>query len=332
MTLKAVSFGCGVIGGRAVKLALKKKDIELVGAIDIANVGKDLGEVVGLDKKIGVIISDDVAGVFAKVQPDVVFHCTGSSLEKVYPEFEAIVKAGVKNTVSSCEELAYPYKKQPNLANELDKLAKSYGATLVGTGVNPGFLMDAWPLVMTGVCQDVQKIKAVRIQYATPRRAQFQHKIGAGKTVEEFNKLVEKKILRHVGLLESLAMIAAGLGWDIDDMRESIEPIISKAEFKTDFVTVNPGQAAGVKQVGRGFKDGNEVITLDFQAYIGAKESYDAVYIEGVPNMEVVVKGGVNGDIATAAMVVNTSVKAVAAPPGLLSMKDLSLVTVLPNK
>lgn len=252
-------------------------------------------------------------------------HATGSYLEDVYPQLKNSIRAGV-NIVSTCEELSYPYRKQPAVANALDKLAKEHQVTVLGTGVNPGFLMDTWPLVMTAVCQHVEQIKVARIQDASVRRASFQRKIGAGKTVEEFGKLVEAGTLRHVGLAESIAMIAAGLGWELDDIAETIEPVIVETEVHSDFVTVKPGQVAGVKQVGQGYRNGKELITLDFEAYIGARKSYDAVYITGIPNMEVIIKGGINGDIATAAMVVNSMRRVVDAPPGLMTMKDLPLV------
>jgi len=291
-------------------------------------VGRDLGEVAGLDKKLGIIISNDASAVLRETKPDIVLHATSSSLKVIYPQLEQIIKAGA-NIVSSAEELSYPYGKQPDLANAIDRLAKDNQVTVLGTGVNPGFLMDTWPLVMTAVCQDVKQIKAVRIQDASPRRIPFQKKIGAGKTIEEFNKLAEAGTLRHVGLIESVAMIAAGLGWELDDITETIEPVVAKTEVRTDFVTVKPGQAAGVKQIGYGWKDGKELITLDFQAYIGARESYDAVYIIGTPNMEVIIKGGTHGDVATAAVVVNSIKRVLEAPPGLLTMKDLPIVCAM---
>jgi hypothetical protein len=186
--------------------------------------------------------------------------------------------------------------------------------------------MDTWPLVITGVCQEIERVKAVRIQDASIRRRPFQQKIGAGQTIEGFNKLVQAGDLRHVGLPESIAMIAAGLGWRLDDITERIEPVIAESEVKSEFVTIYPAQVAGVKQIGYGWKRGQAVITLDFQAYIGCKEPYDAVYITGTPDMEVVIRGGVNGDIATAAIVVNCIPRVMDAPVGLLTMKDLQIV------
>jgi 4-hydroxy-tetrahydrodipicolinate reductase len=250
---------------------------------------------------------------------------TSSSFKEVYAQLTRVVRAGV-NIVSTTEELSFPWRKEPELSAELDKLAKEHKVTVLATGVNPGFLMDTWPLAMTAVCEEVKKVKVVRIQDASPRRLPFQQKIGAGRTLEEFKKLVAAGTLRHVGLAESIAMIAAGLGWELDDIRDEIEPIVAESEVRSQYLTVKPGQAAGVKQIGRGLKDGQELITLDFQAYLGARESYDAVYITGTPNMEVVIKGGTHGDIATAAIAVNAVHRVLEAPPGLVTMKDLPLV------
>lgn len=328
MGYKVVQYGCGPIGCSIVRLAMTKTNIQILGAIDLENTGKDLGIVAGTKSRLGVLISNDPDAVLNQTKPDIVLHATGSSLKDIFPQLETIMKAGL-NVISTSEELSYPYRKQPEMAAKIEKLAQAHGVTVLGTGVNPGFLMDAWPLFMTAVCQDIKQIRVVRVQDASHRRIPFQKKIGAGTTVEEFKALVASGSLRHVGLPESIAMIAAGMGWPLDDITETIEPIIAEVELRSDFVTVRPGQAAGVKQVGHGWGNGSELIKLDFQAYIGAEESYDAVYITGIPDIEVVVKGGVHGDLATAAMVINSIPRVIASPPGLMTMKDLPLVNAL---
>jgi len=241
---------------------------------------------------------------------------------------EKCVTAGA-NVISTCEELSYPYRKDPQLSAEIDRIAKLNNVTILATGVNPGFLMDAWPLFMTGVCQQVKQIKVVRVQDASLRRGPFQKKIGAGCTIEQFKKLVAAGTLKHVGLPESIAMIAGGLGWKLDEITESIEPVVAKTQVRTDFVTVEPGQVAGVRQVGRGIRAGEELVTLEFEASVGASDSYDAVYITGIPNLEVVIEGGTHGDIATAAIVVNSVHRVIDAPPGLVTMKDLPIVSTI---
>jgi 4-hydroxy-tetrahydrodipicolinate reductase len=313
------------------KLALQRPDIKLVGAVDIdkEKVGRDLGELIGLDKKLGIRITDDVDRLFAQKKVDVVFHQTSSSLKTVAPQLTKLLKFGV-NIVSTTEELAYPYHSHPQLAAEVDRVAKANGVTVLGTGVNPGFLMDSWVLFMTAVCQKVKRVKAIRIQDASSRRLPFQKKIGAGWTPEEFQKLVDNGTLRHVGITESISMIAAGLGWKLDDITETIEPVIAKKRVKSQYITVESGQAAGVRQLGHGLRGKEEIITLEFEASLGAPESYDAIYISGTPNMEVIIKGGTHGDIATAAITVNSARRVVEAPPGLITMKDLPIVICTP--
>ena len=233
--------------------------------------------------------------------------------------------------VSSCEELSYPYQKEPKLAARLDRLAKQKGVTVLATGVNPGFLMDAWPLFMTAVCTEVKEVRVSRVRDASQRRIPFQEKVGAGKTRREFEALVKKGIIRHVGLPESVAMIAAGLGWQLDKITEIIKPIVYPKKVKSDFITVTPGMVAGVKQVGHGWKKGKKLITLNFEGSIGAGKSYDSVSIKGSPNIEVIAKGGIHGDIATIAMLVNAIPRILDASPGLKTMKDL-VFSALPKK
>jgi hypothetical protein len=328
--VRVVQFGCGPIGCSVTRYAWNRPDIEVVGAIDTDTslVGRDLGEVAGIGDKLGVSISAEADAVLSQTKPDVVFLTTTSSLRAVHAEARECIEAGA-NVISTCEELAYPYSKEPQISADVDKEAKDKGVTVLATGVNPGFVMDAWPLFMTGICQQVNKIKAVRVQDASPRRATFQNKIGAGRTLEEFNTLVAAGTLKHIGLPESIAMIAGGLGWELDKITESIEPVVARSRVETDFVVVEPGQAAGVRQVGRGSRARDELITLEFEAYVGAPESYDAVYITGTPNLEVVIRGGTPGDIATAAITVNCVHRVMDAPPGLLTMKDLPIVSAL---
>ena len=328
--IRVAQFGIGVIGRGVTRILSKKPDMELIGAIDRVNGGRDLGEVAGLGRKLGIQISSDPEKVLKKGKPRVVIHTTSSSLKKVYPELESLVKAKV-SVVSSCEELSYPYRREPELAARLDKLAKKNGVTVLATGVNPGFLMDAWPLFMTGVCTEVKEVRVSRVQDASYRRIPFQEKIGAGKTRKEFEDLVRKGIIRHVGLPESVAMIADGLGWKLDKITEVIKPILYKKKVKSNYITVKPGQVAGVKQVGKGFKKGKVFITLNFEASIGAGQSYDSVSLTGSPNLEVIIKGGTHGDVATVAMLVNAVPKVLSAPPGLKTMKDL-IISALPNR
>ena len=225
--------------------------------------------------------------------------------------------------MSTCEELAFPYNSNSSVASELHEKALRTGVTLLGTGINPGYLMDAWPLYMTVPCQIVHALRATRVQDASDRRGPFQHKIGAGLTEAVFRERAANGEIRHVGLTESARMIAAGMGWSLDSLTENIEPIIASNTIETAYVSIAAGQVAGVRQEGVGIAAGRQVITLEFRAAVGLTESYDAVSIDGVPSVEARISGGVHGDLGTAAVVVNAIPRVSAAAPGLITMKDL---------
>lgn len=326
--VRVVLYGVGAVGSRIAKFLLEKKGIEIVGVIDVAKdkVGRDLGEVLGVDKRLGVIVSDNSNAVLSKTKADIAVHATSSFLKDVYPQLEGIIAHGV-NVVSTCEELSYPYVTNPELAKKLDELAKKHKVTVLGTGINPGFLMDTLVIALTGVCQKVDKIKVTRLMNAGTRRIPFQKKIGAGLTVDEFKEKIEKKIITgHVGLKQSIAMIANALGWKLDKIEiDPVEPVIAKTYVESEAIKVKPGQAAGLRQIARGRREGKETITLDFQAYIGAEEEYDSITIKGTPNINQKISPCVHGDLGTVAIIVNSIPKVINAPPGLMTMKELPI-------
>lgn len=323
---KIVLYGVGAVGSLIAKYLLQKEGVKIVGAVDIAEekVGKDLDDVLGLNRKLGVQVSDNADSVLSKVKADVAVHATSPFLRNTYPQIASIVKHGV-NVVSTCEELSYPYNAEPQLAKKLDMHAKQHNVTVLGTGINPGFLMDTLVITLTAVCQRIDKIKAVRVMNASTRRIPFQKKIGAGLTVEEFKRKIEdKQITGHVGLEQSIAMIAEALAWKLDKIvAEPAQPVIAKKPVESESVKVKAGEVAGLKQTAKGTRRGREAIVLEFQAYIGAEEEYDAITIEGVPNIKQRIQPCVHGDIGTVAMVVNSIPKVINAPAGLVTMKDL---------
>ena len=324
--VKIALYGVGVVGSLIAKFLLEKEGVEIVGAVDIAKdkIGKDLGEILRLGKKLGVIVSDDVEKAFSKVNPDIVVHATSSYLKDTYSQIASIVKHGV-NVVSTCEELSYPYVTEPKLAKQLDTLAKKHGATVLGTGINPGFLMDALVITLTAPCQKVERIEVVRVMNAGTRRLPFQRKIGAGLTVEEFKRKIEaKEITGHVGLEQSIAMIADALAWKLDKIiMEKVEPVIAEKPVGSKDIKVSIGKVAGLRQKAKGIMQKKEVIVLDFQAYIGAEEEYDTITISGVPSIRQKIQPCVHGDLGTIAMIVNAIPKVINAPAGLVTMKGL---------
>jgi len=328
--IRVVLYGVGDMGSRIAKLLLEKEGIEIVGAIDTAEdkVGKDLGELLQTGKRLGVVVSDDFRKVLPKASADLVVHATGSYLKDVYSQIAPLAEYGV-NVISTCEELSFPFVTEPELAKKLDILAMKYGVTFLGAGINPGFLMDTLVIMLTGVCQRVDRITVERVMNAGTRRLPFQKKIGAGLSLSEFKKKIEEKtITGHVGLEQSVGMIASALCWELDKIEaDPVEPVIAVENVASKAIKVKKGDVAGLRQKARGIMKRRDVITLDFQAYIGAKEEYDSIKIDGVPPIHQKITPCVHGDIATAAVIVNSIPRLMNAAPGLATMKDLPVLS-----
>jgi len=322
--IKVLLVGLGPIGAMIGKYLADRDWVELVGGIDIAEdlIGKDLGEHLGIGK-LGIKISDDYDDILSRAKPDIAVVATVSYLDKVYPQLEKILEYGV-GIISTCEELSYPYVVNKKLAEKIDALAKAHGATVLGTGINPGFLMDTLVITLTTACKEVRSIKVERQMNASTRRGPFQKKIGAGLTEDEFREKISKKLISgHVGLKQSISLIADALGWSLDRIEvDPVEPVISDKKVVTDFVSVEPGMVAGTKQNARGIIGGEPKIVLEFRAYVGAPEEYDAITIDGVPPIHEKISPCVHGDHGTIAVIANMISKVLKAPPGLLTMKD----------
>ena len=268
-------------------------------------------------------VSGDAKGVLEQ-SADVVLHTTSSSLPKVMDQLLACLDVG-SCVVSTCEELSYPYRTHPELAAKLDNAAKESGVALVGTGVNPGFVMDKLVITLAAVSQRIEHASAIRIVDASKRRLPLQTKIGAGMAVEEFRAKVKEGTIKHVGLPESVAMVADSLGLRVDEITETIEPKVATDRVQTEFLTVEPGQAAGVHQIARGLSEGRELIYMELQMYVGANDPADKVELRGHPNISLVIPGGSHGDIATASVAVNSIPVILEAPSGLRTSRDLPI-------
>src|SRR5579864_3056225 len=331
--IRVMHFGLGPIGAAIVRQVAKRAGFKIVGGIDIdpAKVGRDLGDVVGLPKRIGVKVSGEPAKALKVSRPDVVMLCTASSIKKVMPEIEAIL-ASKTAIVSTTEELSYPGYTHIRQARQIHALAKKAKVAVLGTGVNPGFAMDTLPIALTAVCERVDRVIVNRVQDARIRRLPFQQKIGAGLTTEQFQKKVGDGSVRHVGLTESIAMIADALGWTLDRITDNIEPRLAAATISSEFLAVDAGYVCGIVQEGVGYRKGEPVIRLHMEAYLGAPESYDSVDIEGSPKLTMKIAGGIHGDVATASIVVNSIPRVLASAPGLHTMRDLPLPSFYAGK
>ena len=326
--IRTVHFGIGAIGAEIVRAALNNPSIEIVGAVDPhpAKAGRDLGEAAGIGRPIGVTVQYDAEALLKDVYADVVVHTTGSSLTEVFPQLMTIV-SNEKSIVSSCEELSFPWIRHPDLSQRLDRRAKETGVRVLGTGVNPGFVMDLLPLMMLTVCQQVKSVRIERVVDVSKRRIQLQRKVGVGLSVKAFQAAASSGGLGHVGLRESLFMISDTLGWRLDDVKETIEPVVAPAKMNTEFFSVDKGYVAGLRQAAIGTVSNREIVRLDLEMSLGAKDPHDGIDIDAAPPLKVLIPGGIAGDIATASIMANC-VPAVARnrAVGLLTMRDLPLL------
>src|SRR2546421_13106334 len=272
--IRVMHFGLGPIGAAILKQIAGRPGFKVVGGVDVdpAKMGRDLGDVAGLPARLGLKVSADGAKALKSAKPDVVVLCTSSSIRKILPQLDTILKSKTP-IVATTEELAYPGYTHIRYARQIHAWAKKAKVAVLSTGVNPGFVMDALPIALTAVCARVDRIVVNRIQDARIRRLPFQQKIGAGLTTEQFQKKVDDGSVRHVGMTESIAMIADALGWTLDRITDDIHPKLASVTISSEFLAVDPGYGCGIVQAGVGFRKGEPVIKLHMEAYLGSPDT-----------------------------------------------------------
>jgi hypothetical protein len=328
--VKIVSLGLGPIGVGTLKVLAQRPWAKIVGAVDVSPdlIGKDVGEVAGVGP-LGVTVKGSLAEAGLAGSADVVVHCAGSHLQRGAADQVLAAVTWRANVVSTCEELSYPWFHHPAEAQRIDDAARAAGVTVLATGVNPGFAMDALALYASGISESVTAVRVHRAQEAGTRREPLQRKVGAGITPEEFAARKAAGRIGHVGLVESAAMIGAAFGLGLDRIDESLEPAIATKELVTHYYTVKPGQVAGIIHKARGFAGNVEKVTLELDMYIGVPEPGDTVRLEGKPPVTVFVSG-LHGDVATAAIASNACAAVTSFRPGLVTMIDAAPVRLRP--
>src|SRR5712664_3339626 len=312
--IRVMHFGLGPIGAAILKQIAGRPGFKVVGGVDVdpAKMGRDLGDVAGLPARLGLKVSADGDKALKSAKPDVVVLCTSSSIRKILPQLDTILKLK-SPIVATTEELSYPGYTHIRYARQIHAWAKKARVAVLGTGVNPEFAMDALPIALTAVRERVDRVSVNRIQDARVRRLPFQQKIGAGLTTEQFQKKVDDGSVRHVGLTESIAMIADAMGWTLDRITDEIQSKLASVTISSEYLAVDPGYVCGIVQDGVGYRKGEPVIKLHMEAYLGAPETFDSVEIEGSPNLSMRIAGGIHGDVATASIVVNSIPKVLGA-------------------
>jgi 4-hydroxy-tetrahydrodipicolinate reductase len=258
---------------------------------------------------------------------DVVLMCTDSFTKNAFDKIKFVLEQKI-NVISSAEEMAYPKAQEPELAEELNKIAKANGVTVLGTGINPGLMMDLLVVIFTGACEEVEHITARRVNSLSPFGPAVMEEQGIGITVDEFKNGVETgKLAGHVGFAESIGMISDAIGWKISDFKQSMEPIVTQVDRKSPYGFAKAGDVAGVAMKGFGYVDGELKIEMDhpqqIEPQLAGVETGDYVIIKGTPNVNMANKPEIPGGIGTIAMCVNMIPHVINARPGLKTMIDL---------
>ncbi len=316
-------MGLGFIGQEIARAALQCEELEFIGAVDKSPslVGRGISDVLGVPAGT-FSVQASLAAAVQRRRGVVLLHATGSRLPQVKDQILEAISHGM-HVVSTCEELAFPWLNHPQLADQLDRAAQKGGVSLVGTGVNPGFVLDRLVATIGQVCGEVRHVKAVRVVDARTRREALQRKVGAGLTEAEFFDLVDHDGVGHVGLTESAALAALGLGLDCDDFEEELTPVFADEDITGGAFTVKKGRVAGIHQTASGLSEGRELVRLELTIAVGAEPPGDFIELDATPPLKLHIPGGIAGDRATANLVINAAPRVTAAGRGLLTVLEL---------
>jgi 4-hydroxy-tetrahydrodipicolinate reductase len=327
--IRVLVLGTGNMGSGIARLLLQKEGVELVGvyARRAGRAGSGLGGVLGLDHELGITISNDLSAVIAQSRPHIAIQATCSLIEDAAAEITTLLQQGV-SVISTAEEMAFPTAASSTVADELHQLAIEHNAALLGTGINPGFVLDLLVIALTGVCADIRSISATRINDLSPYGHSVLASQGVGLSPQAFNQgLEDGSVVGHIGFVQSIHMIAAALGWEFDRIEERREPIISSVRRETPLVIVEPGQVAGCHHTAVAYRQGRAVITLNHPQQIHPQlegiATGDSITIEGSPDIHLSGTPEIPGGEGTCALMVNMIPRVLNAAPGLTTMAEL---------
>lgn len=329
--VKVAIWGFGAMGSGVAKVLLAKKGVDIVGVCDIhpARVGKGIFEVLGVEKgdRADVIVNPKIEEVAFNKNCDICVIATDSFTKKAFPKIKYVLEQGI-NVVSTAEEMSYPKAQQPELAGELDRIAKENGVTVLGTGINPGLMMDLLAICLTGCMTDVETVTCRRVNSLSPFGPAVMEEQGVGVTVEAFEKGVQDGTLAgHVGFAESVGMIAEALGWNVEKFEQQMKPIVTTVDRKSPYGFAAAGDVAGVNMTGQGYVDGEVKIDMyhpqQIEPEMEGTHTGDYIILKGTPEVNMAINPEVDGGIGTIAMVVNMIPHVINARPGLKTMIDL---------
>ena len=328
--VKIAIWGFGAMGSGMARMLLTKKGIEVVGVCDRdeKRVGKDMYEVLGIERgdKKEVIISENIDEVLDQ-DVDLCLLATDSYTAKAFPRLKLALEKKV-NVISTAEEMAFPQAQNPELAIEIDRIAKENGVSVLGTGINPGMIMDLLVVCLTGCMTEVEHIEAKRVNSLSPFGPAVMEEQGVGIPVDEFNKGVEDGTMAgHVGFAESIAMIGDAIGWEVEKFEQQMKPIITNVDRTSPYGFAAAGDVAGVNMTGQGYVDGEVKIDMihpqQIEPEMEGTFTGDYIKIKGSPEVNMSINPEVDGGIGTIAMCVNMIPQVINSHPGLKTMLDL---------
>lgn len=333
--IRVLIVGTGQMGSGMARHVLDTPGLDLAGAYGKRpeRAGTDLGRAIGLKHDLGITIDSDLGTAAKRARPDVALQATCSRLEDAWPEIAVLLRAGV-SVVSIAEEMAYPACRSPAIAAEMAALARTNDAAVVGTGINPGFVLDLLVVALTGVCSTVEAIAATRVNDLSSYGPTVLEAQGVGLTPDAFEAgLNDGTVTGHFGFPESIAMIAAALGCTVDRIEQTVEPIVSEVRRETPFVTVEPGCVAGTRHTAMGYRDGAPFITLvhpqQVRPELAGVETGDNIELAGTPCLRLSGSPEIPGGAGTVAIAVNMIPRILAALPGLYTMTELPVPAAL---
>lgn len=329
--VKVAIWGFGAMGSGIAKVLLKKKGVDIVGVCDIhpERVNRSIYDILGVEKngRPDVVVCSEIEKVVHDANCDICVLATDSFTRKAFDKIKYVVGQKV-NVISTAEEMSYPKAQEPELAAEIDRLAKANGVSVLGTGINPGLMMDLLAICLTGCMTDVESVTCRRVNSLSPFGPAVMEEQGVGLTVDAFNKgVADGTLAGHVGFAESVGMIAEALGWKVDKFEQQMKPIVTSVDRKSPYGFAAAGDVAGVNMTGQGYVDGEVKIDMihpqQIEPEMEGTHTGDYIVLKGTPEVNMAIKPEVDGGIGTIAMVVNMIPHVINARPGLKTMLDL---------
>ena len=329
--VKVALWGFGAMGSGIAKVLLRKKGVDIVGVCDIhpARIGKSIFDLLGVeqDGREDVFVNPKIEEVVHNGNCDICVIATDSFTRKAFAKIKYVVEQNV-NVVSTAEEMSYPKAQEPELAAEMDRLAKEHGVSILGTGINPGLMMDLLAICLSGCMTDVEKVTCRRVNSLSPFGPAVMEEQGVGLSVEAFNKgVADGSLAGHVGFAESVGMISEALGWKVDKFEQQMKPIVTSVDRKSPYGFAKAGDVAGVNMTGQGYVDGEVRIDMihpqQIEPEMEGTHTGDYIVLNGTPEVNMSIRPEVDGGIGTIAMVVNMIPHVINARPGLKTMLDL---------